>query len=289
MVRDPNWGWIDNARAEKSNLGENVLSAIIQNKMKQGQARATNADELQNAIALAKAKISLEQEARQNNIKNLQGVLGGGADNLGVNAGGMSDYTVDPNYAFTGEGKPLMLRPDVERQRKVADARALEEGKPLSAESAGKLAMVTQAESDLNEAENLLFPGGKFSPGMAFQTNFPGGGVPRTEGRQAFSKVLNAVNAKLRIETGAQANPSEVRNILERFLPTVRDSEETAKDKFRRLKEFMATTKSIIDPRGRFNQDGLNNNQPAFTGGRSAQPAFTGGGDNTNDDPLGLR
>ena len=140
-------------------------------------------------------------------------------------------------------------------QSKVDEARAMEEGKPLSADAAGKLAMVTQAESDLNEAEQLLFPNGKFSPGMAFQTNFPGGGVPATEGRQAFSKVLNAVNAKLRVETGAQANPSEVKNILQRFLPTVRDSDITAKDKFRRLKEFMSSTKSIIDPRGRFNKE----------------------------------
>jgi hypothetical protein len=148
-------------------------------------------------------------------------------------------------------------------KNKVDEARALEEGKPLSADAAGKLAMVTQAESDLNEAEGLLFPGGKFSPNMAFQTNFPGGGMPATEGRQAYSKVLNAVNAKLRIETGAQANPSEVQNILQRFMPTMRDTDVTAQDKFRRLKEFMATTKSIIDPRGRFDKtQGAGNEMP---------------------------
>lgn len=177
-------------------------------------------------------------------------------DTLGLDKGKMLRGLLSKKFGVPYE---QMMTPEEKQQatqQKVTEAQALEKGKGLSSDAAGKLAMVTQAESDLNDAESLLFPGGKFAPSMAFQTNFPGGGMPATEGRQAYSKVLNAVNAKLRIETGAQANPSEVKNILERFLPTMRDTDETAKDKFRRLKEFMSTTKAMIDPRGRFDNQG---------------------------------
>jgi hypothetical protein len=150
---------------------------------------------------------------------------------------------VKPGFEITGYSKG---------QPKVEKIKPPKEDKPVTAETAGKLAMVSQAEQDLNEAEGILFPEGTFNPKMAFQTNFPGGGYPGSEGRTVFSKILNAVNAKLRIETGAQANPSEVKNILQRFLPTMRDSDATAKDKYRRLKEFMVNTKVIIDPKGKY-------------------------------------
>ncbi len=204
-------------------------------------------------------------------------------DNLGLDQGKLLRGLISKKMGVPYE--QMMTQEEKQKegqqviQQKVNEARALEEGKPLSADAAGKLAMVKQAESDLNDAESLLFPGGKFSPGMAIQTNFPGGGFPATEGRQVFSKILNAVNAKLRIETGAQANPEEVKNILQRFLPTARDSDTTAKDKFRRLKEFMSDTKSILDPRGRFDKSTpqvFNSEQEALNSGVKGEVIING-------------
>jgi hypothetical protein len=145
---------------------------------------------------------------------------------------------------------------EVPKGAKVMPFKEPQAAKGLPAESAGKLVMLGQGEQDLTEAENILFPGGTFSPKMAFASNFPGGGIPGSPGRAAFSKILNAVNAKLRAETGAAATPQEAQNILQRFLPTTRDSDATAKDKYRRLKEFMTETRKVIDPSGKYSYGG---------------------------------
>lgn len=247
---------------------------LLKEKLKARQSQ-------ESSIALEKARMELdpekafynkmfaqmgEQETPQANplegsvIPGTEPVDSSVAENTQINPGMILRGLMSKKFGVPYEQMMTLEEKKQKIQNEVDKAIALEQNKPLSSESAGKLAMVTQAEKDLNEAEGLLFPDGVFSPSMAFQTNFPGGGVPATEGRQVYSKVLNAVNAKLRVETGAQANPSEVKNILERFLPTMRDTDETAKDKFRRLKEFMSTTRSMIDPRGRFKK--TENNDP---------------------------
>lgn len=145
--------------------------------------------------------------------------------------------------SYDKKGNPILVT-------KKAAGKEVDKG--MTAESAGKLAMVGQAESDLRSVKEMLFPNGKLDRKLVFDTNFPGGGSPGTKGREVFSKILNAVNAKLRIETGAQANPSEVKNILQRFLPTQRDPDDVALDKINRLEDFMVNTKAILDPAGKY-------------------------------------
>jgi hypothetical protein len=288
MVRDPNWGWIDNARAEKSNLGENVLSAIIQNKMKQGQDRSTNADELQNAIALAKAKINLEQESRQNNIKNLQGVLGGGADNSGVNAGGMSDYTVDPNYIVAGGDKPLMLRPDIAAQKKMQESPAYQENKAkrleelISMKEQNKVSrgMISQAQDSVKRIPTGL--GGKMS--MLWMKMFDSNN-PTMEDWQNVKMVLTDAQLLNTAKTKGAISDEEMKLFSRAAANDDIASVSAMKPVFRKLVAFMDSEEKAKTE----TYNTLYGDQPAFTGGRVAQPAFTGGGANTNDDPLGLR
>ena len=138
------------------------------------------------------------------------------------------------------------------------------ERKGLSGESAAKLTMINQALSDLEGVEKQLFtPEGKFKRGLAFSANIPGGqafGIGRiipdvgfgTEARILNSRMNNALEAKLRIETGAAATQEEFNRLQTRFGVTGFDTPESARNKIRRLKEFMRNAIITIDPTGRF-------------------------------------
>ncbi|MFA6067513.1 MAG: hypothetical protein WC810_02930 [Janthinobacterium sp.] len=158
------------------------------------------------------------------------------------------------------------------------------EAKGLSIETGGKLAMVKQAKIDIKEARQMLFPDGtpkSFKRGRAFASNLPGGRAPiigavipqampfNEMGQKIYSRLQNAVAAKLRVETGAAATPQEVENILARFGVTSASNPTAAFDALKRLEDFMDETISITDPSGRFTK-----NINSF---------------DENDDPLGLR
>ena len=115
----------------------------------------------------------------------------------------------------------------------------------LSGEAAGKVAMADQAVTDIRGVRNILFDkDGKLDRSLVAAMNVPfSAGVPgHANARSAYSKIQNAVSAKLRIETGAAATESEVRGILDRFLPKVSDPESVVKERLDRLEEFMNTT-----------------------------------------------
>lgn len=172
------------------------------------------------------------------------------------------------------------------------EAEKTAENKGLSIETGGKLAMVKQAKKDIQEARQMLFPDGtpkSFSRSRAFVSNLPGsrapiiGGIipqsmPFNEmGQKIYSRLQNAVAAKLRVETGAQANPSEVENILARFGVTSFSDPKAAWDAIKRLEEFMDTTIDITDPGQKFASAGGQNTlselakQPKFKPGDTIQ------------------
>ena len=157
-----------------------------------------------------------------------------------------------------------------------------QEKKGLSIETGGKLAMVKQAKNDIEEVRQMLFPDGtpnSFKRGLATASNLPGSRAPligaivpqalpfHEGGQKVYSRLQNAVAAKLRVETGAQANPSEVENILARFGITGASSPEAAFDALKRLEGFMDETINITDPTGK----------------------FSGKAKSQNSDPLGIR
>ena len=72
--------------------------------------------------------------------------------------------------------------------------------------------------------------------------------VPFSEGRLQRARLVDVLQTKLRAETGATANEEEVRNILDRYLPSVRDSDEGIKDKFDRLQRFFTLSIKETNP-----------------------------------------
>ena len=115
----------------------------------------------------------------------------------------------------------------------------------LAGESAGKISMADQAIIDLRDARKLLFDEkGELNRGLVAAMNIPfTAGMPfNSAARSAYSKIHNAVAAKLRIETGAAATATEVEGILNRFRPAVSDPSDVARERLDRLEEFMNTT-----------------------------------------------
>jgi hypothetical protein len=117
----------------------------------------------------------------------------------------------------------------------------------LAGESAGKIAMADQAIIDLREARKLIFDDKgnlKSETILALNVPFTAGAPGHEDARKAYSKLYNAMEAKLRIETGAAATEREIKSILNRFLPSVGDIPTPAvvTDRIDRLEAFFNTT-----------------------------------------------
>jgi len=121
---------------------------------------------------------------------------------------------------------------------------------PLTTENAGKLTMLQLATKDIDDVESMILKDGVPDYKMIAASNVPFGGLPFSKGRDVNSLIENSVAAKLRAETGATANESEVKSISRRFKPTIRDNPDTIKNKLGRLREFMTTAVATADPRG---------------------------------------
>ena len=118
----------------------------------------------------------------------------------------------------------------------------------MTMEAGSKAAMMQQGMQDVKAAQPLLFPGGKFDRMTALSAQF---NVPGTEGRLVGSYYFNALNAKLRAESGAAVPEEEVKRAMRTFMPNALDNDNTAKEKQRRLHQFMSTALTNVDPTGR--------------------------------------
>lgn len=134
-----------------------------------------------------------------------------------------------------GTNEPLTLAP------KGADA-------GMTPENAGKVAMSRQAIEGVTTTRGIIFDqNGKLNRGLVGAMNLPlTAGLPgNSQARIARSAMRNAVEAKLRIETGAAATESEVERTLARFMPSVADTNESAKFKMDELEKFFKSSLSL--------------------------------------------
>jgi hypothetical protein len=160
------------------------------------------------------------------------------------------------NAALNAEIKRqgLMLQGlGVQLQRESLDLKKAQEGAGgLTPENAGKVAMSQQAVEGITKAKGMLFDkDGNFNSKLAAMISTPGfAGLPfSSDARVARTALRNAVEAKLRIETGAAATESEVNRTLARFMPSPMDTKESAAYKLDELQKFfessLAQTKGV--------------------------------------------
>jgi len=120
----------------------------------------------------------------------------------------------------------------------------------LSPEKATKLQLLEDALSDLNAAKQLIFQDGDVDKGdidrfNLFTAKF---GVPGTEGRELDGLILNAIEAKLRAESGAAVPETEVERKARTFIPRPGDTSSQIRGKINRMEAFFEGTISKTDP-----------------------------------------
>ena len=136
----------------------------------------------------------------------------------------------------------------------------------LSAESAGKVALIKQGEKDIDRFSNMISNGkGGYDRIKIAAMNTYGSPGARNE----KSTLFNAVNARLRLESGSAVPEAEVERAMATFAPNASDSNKTIKSKLERMSEFFGSAKEEIGQ------------------GRGSQPIGSSK-NNAGGDPLGL-
>lgn len=107
----------------------------------------------------------------------------------------------------------------------------------LSPEQAAKVQLVQQGQRNAAEFAQMLFPDGKNVDRTLLATMAVR--APGTDGRTAYSLVYDAIEAKLRAESGAAVPESEVQRMSKRLVPSVMDNDETIRTKMRMLDAFL--------------------------------------------------
>jgi hypothetical protein len=73
---------------------------------------------------------------------------------------------------------------------------------------------------------------------------------------ELYSKMYQAVEAALRLETKAAATPGEVQTKLNEFWPNARDTEDVIREKLKDLNEYMDRVGRLYDPTGEIRKSG---------------------------------
>jgi len=115
-------------------------------------------------------------------------------------------------------------------------------------ESAGKMALVNQGIEDVKRAGSMLF--GKDGTINRKLLATAALSIPNTPGREFNSYIYNAVEAKLRVESGAAVPDTEIKRMAKRFIPSVMDNDSTIKSKMSRLNEWLGMAQTMTDPSG---------------------------------------
>jgi len=120
---------------------------------------------------------------------------------------------------------------------------------------AGRFNMVMQADNRIKEVNTMLFPegpAGKINRTLIFKASAPGGGIG--EGSQLFSKMYQVVDSALRLETGAQANESEIKIKMGEYWPSWKDTDATVRQKIKDLNEYANGAVELSDPTGQIRE-----------------------------------
>jgi hypothetical protein len=235
------------ANVRKSQIDEAQM--LIDPKLREGMeekalARQDRKDlqteRLQSQKDIADAnRLSTEQRAKQHDetLRALKSMRGG-EDSRSI----VQSTFVDPKT-----GSPLVFDKKTESYR-IAN---IEGGGGVTAkpgaptpEKAAKEQLVTQALSYMPDIKQMILgtdfenkPSVDRSTVLNAETR-----MPFTKGRQASTLILDAVEAKLRAESGAAVPETEVKRIAKRYIPQVADDDATIIMKLNNMEKFLQGT-----------------------------------------------
>ena len=107
----------------------------------------------------------------------------------------------------------------------------------ITPEQAGRLTAATTAEQNAADVKAAIEKTSGLDRKILLSTMataFPG-----TKGRELRFKMMDASDAVVRLRTGATANETELKQILEQFMPSPLDSDEGVQDKMNRFERFI--------------------------------------------------
>ena len=227
-------------------IGKSLLNVIVAGLEDRRKRREEFQMRLEAALAEKQIERAFEptpQQAAERVKANMQAMRGvfGQEPQGGQGMGGMTmqGFSVDPMTGKMGDVK--FGRND------------------LSGEQQNRLLMLNSAFKDASSAKSLLFPTGEPSSQvsrilqkLSSPLPFGIGSLGDTEAQNFDSMMKNAVELRLRMETGAAAPPDEVVRVLERYRPLARNTPEANLDRLNRFIEFVQEGQDIIDPSMQF-------------------------------------
>lgn len=234
---------------------------LVDQHFKQQQERALKIQQLQVGIQGSRADLTKKQNAPTEVYSGTQGPQGESVTGI-----------YDPKTGTTRElrGTPI--------QRVQTDE------PKFTPEQAARVSAMNQTLNNLMDLRGALIPDGKkVDRGVLFTSMF--GGLPFTGGRDIERYVEDAIETKLRLQTGAAANRDEVLKEAKKFKPSQLDTDETIIGKFDKLERYMQDTFNVLDPSGvvraRLGSAGSNIGSPpipfdqAYEGLKKTHPTWT--------------
>lgn len=157
-----------------------------------------------------------------------------------ITPGGETEHLItDPT---TGQSKPVSGVPMNRTQTQDLDPK-------FTPEQAARVSAMNMTLNNVSDLRDKLVPDGKtVDRRVLFTSMF--GGLPFTEGRDVERFIEDAIETKLRLQTGAAANKDEVKKEAAKFKPNQLDGDETIVGKFDKLERYMQDTFNVLDPSG---------------------------------------
>lgn len=106
-----------------------------------------------------------------------------------------------------------------------------------TAEAAAKEQLLIGGLQNVKEFKAMLIPDGEtVNRELLFGLSTR---APFTQGREAYTLIYDAIEAKLRAESGAAVPEPEVQRMAKRFVPSMLDNDQTIKTKLQKMEEFL--------------------------------------------------
>jgi hypothetical protein len=172
---------------------------------------------------------------------------------------GFNRFGKPPGESFIGSGPPVVLKTvDMPDGGEGVQGFNEKTGQPVTkpvptkhppmpaAETASKVTLAMEAQKMMPKIKGIIWKDGKYNKDAVYQASLPFGGVG--EGRELKSMFMDALDARIRAATGAAVTKEEWPAYFRMYLPQILDSEKLAKDKIKRLENFMESYLETLDP-----------------------------------------
>ncbi len=161
--------------------------------------------------------------------------------------------TGPPEYSYTERDLPGGGKEKIPIPKAQAGGTPIETKAPGMTLTTGYTNLALHANEHLNNVEASLFnKQGNVNRGVIAKASGPAkylGGIG--EGATFYSRMYQIMDAALRIETQAQANPNEIEAKMTEYWPNPWDTDKAIKNKWQDLKRYIQRVNRLVDPEGK--------------------------------------